>query len=183
MFFGFFFGFDFLILFSGKKNLTNKFSRRYKNDGIILGNMILPSMLELNYKENVPKMTVSSLSHILWAIWRWLGKSCRGRGLFIHPSHWDCSHVLWPLVSESEDAQSCLTLCDPWTVAHQAPLSMGFSRQEYWSGLPFPSPGDLPNPGIEPGSPALQADALTSEPPGKPLMWPLVRLVPKRQKT
>ena len=58
----------------------------------------------------------------------------------------------------------------PWTVAYQAPLSMGFSRQEYWSGLPFPSPGDLPNPGIEPGSPALQADALTSEPPGKPLV-------------
>ena len=55
----------------------------------------------------------------------------------------------------------------PWTVAHQAPLSMGSSRQEYWSGLPFPSPGDLPNPGIEPGSPALQADALSSEPPGK----------------
>ena len=56
----------------------------------------------------------------------------------------------------------------PWTVAHQDPLSMGFSRPEYWSGLPFPSPGDLPNPGIEPRSPALQADALTSEPPGKP---------------
>ena len=56
----------------------------------------------------------------------------------------------------------------PWTVAYQASLSMGFSRQEYWSGLPFPSPGDLPNPGIEPGSPALEADALTSEPPGKP---------------
>ena len=56
----------------------------------------------------------------------------------------------------------------PWTVAHQAPPSMGFSRQEYWSGLPFPSPGDLPDPGIEPGSPAFQADALTSEPPGKP---------------
>ena len=53
----------------------------------------------------------------------------------------------------------------PWTVAYQAPLSMGFSRQEYWSGLPFPSPGDLPNPGIKPGSPALQADTLTSEPP------------------
>ena len=48
----------------------------------------------------------------------------------------------------------------PWTVAHQAPLSMGFSRQEYWSRLPFPSPGDLPNPGIEPGSPTWQADAL-----------------------
>ena len=55
----------------------------------------------------------------------------------------------------------------PWTVTHQAPLSMGFCRQEYWSGLPFPSPGDLPNPGIEPRSPALQADALTSEPPGQ----------------
>ena len=51
----------------------------------------------------------------------------------------------------------------PWTVAHQAPPSMGFSGQEYWSGLPFPSPGDLPKPGIEPRSPALQADALTSE--------------------
>ena len=56
----------------------------------------------------------------------------------------------------------------PWTVAYQAPLSIGFSRQEYCSGLPFPSPGDLPNPGIEPGSLALEADALTSEPPGKP---------------
>ena len=55
-----------------------------------------------------------------------------------------------------------------WTVAHQAPQSMDFSKQEYWSGLPFPSPGVLPNPGIEPVSPALQADALSSEPPGKP---------------
>ena len=55
----------------------------------------------------------------------------------------------------------------PWTVAHQSPQSMEFFRQEYWSGLPFPSPEDLPNPGIEPGSPALQADALPSEPPGK----------------
>ena len=55
-----------------------------------------------------------------------------------------------------------------WVVAYQAPQSMGFSRQEYWSGLPFPSPGDLPNPGIEPGSPALQTGALLSEPVGKP---------------
>ena len=53
-----------------------------------------------------------------------------------------------------------------WTVAYQASPSMGFSRQEYWSGLPFPSPGDLPDPGIEPRSPTLEADALTSEPPG-----------------
>ena len=57
----------------------------------------------------------------------------------------------------------------PWTVAHQAPLSMRFSRQEYWSGLLFPSPGDLPDPGMEPGSYASQADALPSEPPGKQL--------------
>ena len=55
----------------------------------------------------------------------------------------------------------------PWTVAHQAPPSMGFSRQEYWSGLPFPAPRDLPHPGIEPRSPTLHADALPSEPPGK----------------
>ena len=55
----------------------------------------------------------------------------------------------------------------PWTVAYQAPPSMGFSRQEYWSGLPFPSPGDLPDPGIKPRSPALQADTLPSEPSGK----------------
>ena len=54
----------------------------------------------------------------------------------------------------------------PWTVACQVPLSMGFPRQEYWSGLPFPSPRGHPDPGLEPGSPALQADSLLSEPPG-----------------
>ena len=63
-----------------------------------------------------------------------------------------------------------LLFSTPWTVADQAPPSMGFSSQEYWSGLPFPSPGDLPDPGIEPKSPVLQADALTSEPPGKILI-------------
>ena len=63
---------------------------------------------------------------------------------------------------------SCVRLfVTPWSVAYQAPPSMGFSRQEHWGGLPFPSLGDLPDPGIEPGSPAFQADALTSEPPGK----------------
>ena len=57
----------------------------------------------------------------------------------------------------------------PWTVARQAPLSVGFSRQEYWSRLPFPSPGDgIPDPGIEPTSPALQVNSLPSEPPGSP---------------
>ena len=61
-------------------------------------------------------------------------------------------------------------LATPLTVAPQAPLSMGFSRQQYWSGLPFPSPEDLPDPEIEPRSPTLQADALTSEPPGSPVV-------------
>ena len=65
--------------------------------------------------------------------------------------------------SESEVTQSCLILCDPMDC--HTPLSVGFSRQEYWSGLPFPFPGDLPDPGIEPESPALQADSL----PGKPI--------------
>ena len=64
---------------------------------------------------------------------------------------------------------SCVQLCvTPWTVAHPVLLSMGFSRQEYWSGLPCPLPGDLPNPGIEPRSPVLQVDSLPAEPPGKP---------------
>ena len=60
-------------------------------------------------------------------------------------------------------AKSCPTLVTPWTVACQAHLSMGFSRQEYWSGLPFPSLGDLPNPGIKPRSPVLKADSLPTE--------------------
>ena len=64
---------------------------------------------------------------------------------------------------------SCLTLATPWTVAQQAPLFMAFLRQEYWRGLPFPSPGDPPNPGTEPGSPVLAGGIFfTTEPPGKP---------------
>ena len=70
--------------------------------------------------------------------------------------------------------QSYLTLVTPWTAACQTPLSLGFSRQECWSVLPFPSPGDLPNPGIKPISPALAGKFFTTEPPGKPLL-----LVPK----
>ena len=81
-------------------------------------------------------------------------------------SYWGlfCSEGKWKW-SRSVMSNSFAT---PWTVAHQAPPSMGFSRQEYWSGLPFLSPGDLSDPAIEPGFPALQADALPSEPPGNP---------------
>ena len=64
-----------------------------------------------------------------------------------------------------EVAQSCLTLCDPMDYSLPGSSVHGILRQEYWSGLPFPSPRDLPNPGIEPGSPVLQADSLPSEPP------------------
>ena len=82
----------------------------------------------------------------------------------IHPSVY--SNIFRMIIhkvkgSESEFAQSCLTLCQPIDCSLQVSHSMGFSRQEYRTGLPFPSPGDLPNPGIEPGSPALQADALS----------------------
>ena len=69
--------------------------------------------------------------------------------------------VLHSVVSDS--------FATPWTVAHQVPLSVGFSSQEYWSGVPFPPPGDLPNPGIEPTSSALAGGFFTTKPPGKPL--------------
>ena len=87
---------------------------------------------------------------------------CSWKGWRTNASHTLHSEVKW---SRSVPSDSVT----PWTVAHHAPLSMGFSRQEYWSGLPFPFPGDLPDPGIEPRSPRLQAEALTSVPPGKPL--------------
>ena len=69
------------------------------------------------------------------------------------------SLTIWTFVGKVMSLSHVRLFATPWTVAHQAPPSMGFSRQEYWSGLPFPSPGYLPNPGIEPRSPALQADA------------------------
>ena len=79
----------------------------------------------------------------------------------------------------AKSRQLCPTLCTLWTVAHQAPLSMGFSRQQHWSGLPCPSPWDLPDPGIKPTSPAspaslaLQTDSYHAEPPGKLQIPPL----------
>ena len=73
------------------------------------------------------------------------------------------------------------TLCDSMDCSLPGPLSMGFSRQEYWNGLPVPSPENLPNPEIEPRSPVMQADSLLSEPPGKPLppgwRWPKIRVL------
>ena len=83
---------------------------------------------------------------------------------------------------------ACSVLFDsatPWTVARQAPLSVGFSRQEFWSGLPFPTPGDLSNPGIEPespASPALAGRSFITEPPGKPISLVLPYNVPLKYK-
>ena len=74
--------------------------------------------------------------------------------------------LLFSYYSEVKSLSRVRLFANLWTVAQQAPQSMGFSRQEYWSGLPFPSLGDLPDPRIKPRSPALQADTLTSEPPG-----------------
>ena len=77
---------------------------------------------------------------------------------------------------------SCVRLyATLWTAAHQAPLSTGFSMQEYWNGLPFPSLGVLPDLGIEPGSPALQEDALLSEPPGKPIILKNMLILKRRE--
>ena len=78
----------------------------------------------------------------------------------------------------AKSLQSCPTLCNPWAVALQAPLFMGFPRQEYWKGLLFPSPGAVPDTGIKPGSPALEGGFITTKPPGKPtthIMHYLVR--------
>ena len=85
--------------------------------------------------------------------------------------NWNLKNI-WKLINLDSGgglvAKSCLTLATPWAIACQAPLFMGFSRQEYWNGLSFPSPGDLSDPGIEPGYPALQADSLPTELQGKP---------------
>ena len=116
--------------------------------------------------------------------WReWLSCSSRRHGAWVHLwSPVQAEMVIKPTQISARKSrlchkdcyclvtQLCLTLCDPmeYSPSGLVPLSMEFSRQEYWSGLPFPSPGDLPHPGIKPGSPALRGDSLPSEPPGKP---------------
>ena len=89
---------------------------------------------------------------------------------YVNWEDYDPSEVKWCEVKSLSHVQLFVI---PWTVAYQAPLSMGFSRQEHCNGLPFPSPGDVPDPGIEPWSPALQVVSLTTEAPGK--IFPLVK--------
>ena len=93
-----------------------------------------------------------------------------------------CLTLCNPMVNGGLVAKSCLTLATPWTVACQAPLAIGFSRQEYCSGLSFPSPRYVPNIGIEPRFPALQADSLPVEPSGKPTQsFPKSQTDPKQE--
>ena len=120
-----------------------------------------------------PVLTVAS-----WPAYRCLRRQVRWSGIpisfrifqfvVIHTKGRDVCYYHNASMHAAESLQSCPTLMTLRTVALQAPLSVGFSRQEYWSGLPFPSPGNLPNPRIEPGSPALQAYSLPSEPPESP---------------
>ena len=101
---------------------------------------------------------------VLGSLWAMLFFSVIFINLFKHKQHQD----MIMNVGLYQSTYTITLFVMPRTVAHQAPLSLEFSRQEYWSELPFPSPEDLPNPGIEPRSPALQADSLPSEPSGKP---------------
>ena len=107
--------------------------------------------------------------------WPWFSSSQTGMylkcsGIKKHSIIWHTFELWCVCVCQS---LSCVWLfTTPWTVVRQAPLSMEFSRQQYWSGLLFPAPGDLPDPVIKPRSPALQADSLQSEPPGKPQSTP-----------
>ena len=108
-------------------------------------------------------------------VWGQLGADFKYLGLILDPCAWGKGESLSPKVSPVSKCKllsHAQLFATPWTVAHQAPLSMRFSRQGYWSGLPFPSPGDLPDLGIEPGSPALQADSLPTELQGKPEIEP-----------
>ena len=99
---------------------------------------------------------------------RWLSYSMQSTSyLCVNKEHFICLTSCMPVCVLSHSRVWLFATL--WTVARQVPLSMEFSRQEYWSGLPFPYPGNLPNPGIEPRSPALQADSLLSDPLGKPL--------------
>ena len=96
--------------------------------------------------------------------------SCIGRQVLYHWVTWETQSTHTAKCGGGGlVTKSCPTLATPWTVASQAPLPIEFSRQEYWSGLSFPSPGDLPNPGIKPRPPALQEDSLPSESPGETL--------------
>ena len=138
--------------------------------------LLLPTFLNYSspHEVNVQYGPFSFWNVPVWYPWGG-GRGWRRSCNYVHQTPISCFQWIY----ESEKSVNSLShiwlFATPWTVAHQTPLSMGFPRQESWSGLPYPSPGDLPNPGIEPGSLALQADSLPSEPLGKPLMYTFIQ--------
>ena len=113
-------------------------------------------------------LSIPLLIRVYWRLTCWFPLVRSLQAKFIHFE--GESKIVLSIIMKVKVTHSCPTLCDPIDyIACQAPLSMEFPTQEYWSGLPFPSPGDLPKPGIKPGSPSLQADSLLSEPSGKPI--------------
>ena len=120
------------------------------------------------------------LSTLLWDTSKahWMAKNSKSAALLLCSAH-SARQISMTWVKVKVKSLSRVRLfATPWTAAYQAPPSVGFSRQEYCSGVPFPSPRDLPNPGIEPRSPAWQAGALPSEPPGKTLTWVRSPVIP-----
>ena len=133
----------------------------YFTKNSLLLNCSVTFFFHLTYHESLPVSICSSTS------WCYTAVQYCDKFTHVHV-HLDISPLIdiWKWKLKVKSHSRVRLFATPWTVAYQASPSMGFSRQEYWSGLPFPSPGDLLDPGIEPGSPALQADALPSEPPG-----------------
>ena len=122
------------------------------------------TLCQLSYQGSLTKQAGASSCFVI--VWHWVDS---GWDVIFSILRQSLRAMVERKVSEWAKSLSRVRLfATPWTVTYQASPSMVFSRQEYWNGLPFPSPGDLPDPGIEPGSPALPTDALLPEPPGKP---------------
>ena len=127
----------------------------------------------MNESQNTTMM-VGKFLHLLDPLWTI--SFIKGSPLSCGSSNHPCLKLgIMPSVVGVLESLNCIwRFASPWTAALQAPLSMGFSRQEYWSGLPFPSPGGFPHPGIQPKSPALAGGFLTTKPPGKPIALSMV---------
>ena len=125
-------------------------------------------MRTLLFLPNTAVLSCSCKSLYTWIsfFYMWYEIDFQGHFYYIYDTYKFLSYIWCAHVQLLSHVQLFVT---PWTVVYQAPLSLGFPRQEYWSELPFPSPGALPNPGIEPTSPALTGRFFTTEPPGKPL--------------
>ena len=159
------------------------YSTQFATSSFLISESFSPNILAFwGHAFNVDSLFASGLS--TWKEWMWkhvwaINGYPWGFGCFltVQLSRWLESSIIVAVLHfflysvKVLVTQSCPTLCDPMCCSLPGSSVHGFSRWEYWSGLPFPSPGDLPDPGIEPGSPALQADSLPTEPPGKPFLY------------